>query len=112
MFLDVYIGEVKSEGFDFDVPGNYNGYMPKHAYEVECPWPTYVGERDLFWAVLDEPNVKQLDWGCHAAKMSVPELRAWLSAERWRGNECAKVLLDKLNGLDQDGCYLLTAVES
>ena len=29
MFLDVYIGNVKSEGFDFDVPGNYNGYMPK-----------------------------------------------------------------------------------
>lgn len=50
MCLDVYIGNVKSDGFDFDVPEDYNG--------------------------------------------------------------CAKVLLSKLDGLDPDGYYLLTAVES
>lgn len=112
MFLDVYIGNVKSEGFDFDVSGNPIGYMPKPAYEMERPWPTYAGEHDLFWAVLNTPNLKQLDWGCHAVKMSVAELRAWLSAERWSGNECAKVLQSKLDELDPDEYYLLTAVES
>ena len=112
MYLDVYIGKVKSDGFDFDVPGDYNGYMPKPAYEMERPWPTYAGESALFWAVLETSNARQLDWGCHAVKMSVPELRAWLSAERWAGNECAKVLLSKLDGLDPNGFYLLTAVES
>jgi len=68
MYLDVYIGRAKSDGFDFDVPGNINGYMPEPVYEMERPWPTYVGERDLFWKVLDVPNVKQLDWGRQARR--------------------------------------------
>ncbi|MBQ3342850.1 MAG: hypothetical protein IJG84_13195 [Kiritimatiellae bacterium] len=112
MFLDVFIGMVKSDKFDFDVPGNYNGYMPDPAYEIDRPWPTYPGERDLYWAILDEPNVKKLDWGCSAVKMSVPELQAWLSASRWQGNVCAQVLLSRLPELDPGGTYLLVAVES
>ena len=68
MFTDVYIGKVKgirADGseFDFEKEGNYNGNMPPPAYEMERPWPTYPGERDLFWAVMDEPGAKRLDWG-------------------------------------------------
>ena len=112
MFLDVYIGKAKSEGFDFDVPGNPNGYMPKPAYEIPKPWPTYLGEDKLFWAIMDEPGAKRLDWGCMAVRMTVPQLREWLSAPRWEGNECARVLLGKLDGLDSDGDYVLAAAES
>lgn len=112
MFLDVFIGRVKSDKFDFDVLGNYNGYMPEPAYEIERPWPTYPGERDIFWAILDESKAKKLDWGCSAVKMTVEELHAWLSATRWKGNVCAQVLLSRLPELDSSSEYLLVAAES
>lgn len=108
---DVYIGKAKSENFDFNVPGNPNGYMPEPAYDIPKPWPTYPGEDELFWAVLHEPDAKQLDWGCHAVRMSVAELREWLSAPRWTGNKCAAMLLEKLDTLAPAGDYVLAASE-
>lgn len=109
--LDVYIGKAKSDGFDFDVKGDYNGYEPEPAYDIPKPWPIYPGEDELFRAVLHEPGAKQLDWGCHAVRMTVAQLREWLSAPRWAGNACAAILLGKLDALDPGGDYVLAASE-
>lgn len=108
--LYAFIGLVKSEGFDFDVPGNYNGYLPKPAYDIGRPWTVHGGEDLLFYAILNTPGVKRLDYGSSAVKMTVPELRAWLKERD--SLECVKVMLEKLDGLDQNGTYLLTAVET
>ena len=43
--------------------------------------------------------------------MTVSQLREWLSAPRWAGNECAVILIGKLEGLDPNGEYLLVATE-
>lgn len=70
----------------------------------------YGGEDVLFHAILRTPGAKKLDYGCHAVKMTVPELRAWLKE---RGNlRCVEAMLEKLDELDQNESYLLTAVET
>ena len=109
-FLYAFIGLVKSEGFDFDVPGDYNHYMPKPAYDIGRPWTIYGDEAGVFYAILRTPGAKRLDYGCTAVKMTVPELRAWLKERD--SLRCVKVMLEKLDGLDQDESYLLTAVET
>ncbi len=34
---DVYIGKAKSDGFDFDMKGDYNGNEPDPAYVIPKP---------------------------------------------------------------------------
>ena len=64
----------------------------------------------MFYAILSMPGAKRLDYGCTAVKMTVPELRTWLKERDYL--ECAKVMLEKLDCLDQNESYLLTAIET
>lgn len=54
MLTEVYIGEVKSEKFDYDEQG-------EHAY---CPEiiTNFEYDHDLFWDIIEESD-KQIDWG-------------------------------------------------
>ena len=115
MFTDVYIGLVKSEKFDYDKEGNYNGYSPSHALPSLHPSkkPALAGERDIFWDILGHPQSKKTDWGCSVVKMTAHEMVEYLSQPKYSDNEYAKYMISEIKQhLDLHCEYLLTAMES
>jgi hypothetical protein len=80
MVTETYIAEIKSEGFDFNIPckEKFNtGYSPKPVIYVPERRAIYM---DIVRAVMDkEENTKQTDWGCFTIKMRKEDLLKYLS---------------------------------
>ena len=105
---EVFIGKVKSKEFDYDKPGNWDGYSP----DALCK-PQH--HSSLFWDILRESNAKQTDWGCYVVKMNKSELIDFLDNDKYRKYdreaEMLKELLTSAHTLSDMEEYLLTALE-
>ena len=126
MITEVYIGNVKSDKFDYDVAGDWNGYAPEPLCELQFMYVLYW---DIVHYVIEKrPNTKQTDWGCFVMKMSKAEMINYLNKDKyWQRPECfpymekeayekkslqeLDYLLSFVNGLSNDEEYLLVAIE-
>jgi DUF438 domain-containing protein len=127
MVKETYIGETKSEKFDFDIPRHelYNlGYAPDPIMYV-CD-DLYKIFWDIVSDVLDKKeNTKQTDWGCWVIKMNKNDLIEYLSQTKYNpeipslsDNESYQKFrakyehfLNSLKELDPEQEYLLVAKE-
>ena len=107
MVTEVFIGEVKSEKFDYNKQGR-NG----HAYYPEVITKSEY-DSELFWDIIreDKEQIKQTDWGCWVLKLSKKDIIAFLSREKYKKNLSAQNLLIVANTLEEDKDYLLVAFE-
>ena len=126
MHTDVYIGKVKSDSFDWDVAGNWNGYMPtpvcvcdwkgrrEQGEENACCQCITRASRCIYWDIVGAKEQgaswKQTDWGCFTLKMTKAKLVATLSQEKYK-NE-AEPLLTIAQALPDTEEYLLVALET
>ena len=102
MITEVFIGNVKSEKFDYDImveSGSYPEVIGKSTFDSV-----------LFWDILKEDN-KQTDWGCWVLKMNKQAIIDFLRKDKYSGNVAAKSLLKVANTLTDDKDYLLVAFE-
>jgi hypothetical protein len=104
MVTDIYIAKVKSEEFDYDLKGNWNGYFPENISELE--WCS-----SLYWDILREEKSKQVDWGCWVLKLSKKDLTAYLNNEKYAEYKSVVNLIKFAETLDNDVEYLLVARE-
>jgi hypothetical protein len=103
MVKEVYIGNLKSEKFDYDKIGE----TPEGSY------PEIIGEStysDLFWDIMEEDK-KQSDWGCWVVKMTKQQIIDFLGKKKYRDYSSAKLLLSIAETLDDNKEYLLVALE-
>jgi hypothetical protein len=125
MVTETYIGKIKSEGFDFNIPceEKFNtGYSPKPIIYV----PDHINGiyMDIVHAVIDKKeNAKQTDWGCFTIKMNKEDLLKYLSkydkeAPELENNpvylkerEEYKNFLNEVEKLGSEEEYLLAAKE-
>ena len=115
MYTDVYVGHVTSDEFDYDVEGDNIRYLPTPALPRpgidEHKW--LAGERDVYWAVWNHPDAKQVEWGCCVLKMTARAIAGFLRQAVFADNEFARYLVRRIDErLDPDAEYVLTAMES
>lgn len=105
MITEVFIGNLKSEKFDYDkigedpVNGTYPEVIGKSTYDS-----------DLFWDIMKEDKI-QSDWGCWVVKLTKEQIISFLSQEKYHDNNSAKHLSDIAKTLDNNKEYLLVAFE-
>lgn len=104
MITEVFIGDVKSKKFDYDVEGSWNGYYPEAISKSTF-------DRELFSDIAAENGSKTVDWGCWVLKLSKFGIINFLSREKYSKNESAKDLVIIANTLENDKEYLLVAFE-
>ena len=115
MYADVYIGLVKSEKFDYDLPGNNICYIPTRAFpKLEDEEPKYHwGERELYWSLWGHPKGKQVEWGCYVIKMTASEIVDFFQQEKYKDNVYANFLAERVaECLNPSESYLITCVET
>jgi hypothetical protein len=110
MVTETYIGKVKSEEFDYDIPckEKWNtGYSPKPIMSIPDEMRGIYGQ--IVRDVIDEKeNAKQTDWGCFVVKMKKDDLINYLKNQV--ENENFLLNLKKLESeLEKE--YLLVAKE-
>jgi len=116
MLVKTYIGRVKSDEFDYDIKGNWNGYSPDKiclCMKTECECEVF-GTFPLYWDIVGnvihkKPNTKQTDWGSFVMKMSKADLIEMLNQETYKGK--AEKLLNVAKELPDTEEYLLVALE-
>ena len=116
MLVKTFIGKVKSDTFDYDIKGDWNGYSPDKicfCLKTDCECEVY-GTSPLYWDIVGhvidkKPNTKQTDWGSFVMKMSKADLIELLSREEYRGE--ADKLLSVAQQLPETEEYLLVALE-
>jgi len=116
MLVKTYIGKVKSDEFDYDLKGNWNGYAPDKicvCRKTECECEVF-GTSPLYWDIVGnvnrkKPNTKQTDWGCFVMKMSKADLIEMLSQNIYKGK--VEKLLSVAKELPDTEKYLLVALE-
>ena len=126
MITFVYIGKVKSDRFNYDVAGDWNGYSPERLCELQFMHELYF---DIVGDVIDKkPNTKQTDWGCFVIKMNKADLIRYLGKDKYRrrpecfsylekeayekkSSEGIDYLISIAEGLSNDEEYLLVALE-
>ena len=104
MITEVFIGNVRSEKFDYDIEGNVNGYYPEVVGKSTF-------DSELFFDIMRENGSKRVDWGCSVLKLVKIEIINFLNREKYNKNDSAKNLLDIANALENDKEYLLVAFE-
>lgn len=71
MGMHVYVGNVQSETFDYEIvkanKGDYYGYFP------DCITP-YLESNGLYGMIMAHNDVVQTDWGCWVVKMQKEEI--------------------------------------
>jgi hypothetical protein len=110
---EVFIASIKSAIFDYDKPGDWNGYEPAAICKSQY-------HTDLFWDIMGyvadrEPNSKQTDWGCRVIKLKKSDLTVYLDNDKYRKYEfelkCLNYLLKFVQTLNDTDEYLLVALE-
>lgn len=117
MYTDVFVGLAHSESFDFDVPGNVNGYMPDILYgrDTEVKPMLLVGRDKVYWDLVGNTFCKKLDWGSWGLKLKAKDMITFL--KKYGQNPFAHYLIGKIkedfidNGLE-DVELVLDAVET
>jgi len=110
-FSDVYIGELGRRGA-LDWGGDPKvsntpkriGPMFPHLPGFRGPW--FKLNASIRDGILDG---KQVDWGAIAARVTVPELRAFV--HRCYGDDVAPQLAEFIAGLDPDRSYALVGTD-
>jgi len=104
MITEVFIGNVKSEKFDYYKEGDWSGYYPEVISKSTF-------DRELFSDIAAEKESKTVDWGCWVLKLSKNEIINFLNRDKYSNNESAQDLLKIAMTLENDKEYLLVAFE-
>ena len=103
MGMHVYVGNVQSETFDYEIAkaskGDYYGYFPDRI-------TPYLESNGLYGIIMDHNDVVQTDWGCWVVKMQKEDILSHVI--QWGSVVDHKWLVEFLEyGTD----YLLVAYE-
>ena len=105
MITEVFIGNLKSEKFDYDKIGE----------DKEGTYPEIIGistyDSTLFWDIIRNDSIKQSDWGCWVLKLAKEDIIEFLTREEYKDNSSAKVLLEIARTLENCKEYLLVSFE-
>ena len=110
MITEVFIGNLKSEKFDY----NKIGETPKGSYPEIIGKSTYddgITMDTLFWHIIQNERTKQSDWGCWVLKLSKEGIIDYLNQEKYNESNAASFLLDIAKALEDNKEYLLVAFE-
>ena len=109
--LSVYIGAVKSKDFDYYKP--YSGQYKDSTYYTYCPDRIIKSDIDcgwnhLYFAIMDDKDSVQTDWGCWVLKKTKRDLIQFVRDNHtWE----PRVLGEVMNTLKDGEEYLLTAFD-
>ena len=75
MGMHVYVGNVQSETFDYEIAkankGDYYGYFPDRI-------TPYLEINGLYGMIMAHKDVVQTDWGCWVVKMQKEEILSYV----------------------------------
>ena len=75
MGMHVYVGNVQSETFDYEIAkankGDYYGYFPDRI-------TPYLESNGLYGMIMAHKDVVQTDWGCWVVKMQKEEILSYV----------------------------------